>query len=100
MAGEGLGTGPEGAAPDELVLRDFCENSAEGRVSAEVGPNIGFWCYCFEYRLEVVCLTKSCSGFGVVLLSVKKPPRRCGMTSAYWHHTRLQHDTRNSGVLL
>lgn len=37
MAGDGLGTGPEGAAPDELVLRDICENNAEGRVSAEVG---------------------------------------------------------------
>ncbi|CAL8470014.1 g9556 [Coccomyxa elongata] len=35
MAGDGLGTGPEGAAPDELVLRDICENSVEGRVSAE-----------------------------------------------------------------
>lgn len=36
MAGDGLGTGPEGAAPDELVLRDICENSGEGRTSAEV----------------------------------------------------------------
>ncbi|KAK9915775.1 hypothetical protein WJX75_004004 [Coccomyxa subellipsoidea] len=35
MAGDGLGTGPEGAAPDELVLRDICENNGEGRTSAE-----------------------------------------------------------------
>ncbi len=42
MAGDGLGTGPEGAAPDELVLKDICDNSVEGRVSAEVCPNTSF----------------------------------------------------------
>lgn len=51
MAGDGLGTGPEGASPDELVLRDICENSVAGRVSAEVNPG-KFEIYLFCTKLS------------------------------------------------
>lgn len=42
MAGDGLGAGPEGATPDELVLRDICENNVEERPSNEVNCELHY----------------------------------------------------------